>query len=749
MKGKRTRGLNPACRRLSGFCGAVCMLILMATEPVPTQAQYFDLVDTPNTPVSPQAIADLNNDAIPDLVGANAVSLGYGDGTFSEPIPLVQPDETHAERVAVGNLDGDAVPDLVLTFPVSDSVVIRLGAGDGTFGVPIQFPAGEHPIYLTTGDFNGDGASDVVAVNGYPDYGLSVLMNLGNGVLDAPVSYDVKHCGSIAVADLNKDGALDIVATNSNIFGVSVLMGLGDGAFAPAVSYPAQACQDVAVGDLDGDGWPDLVVIPELQNHISVLLNQGDGTFAEAVSIVSDSCPERVALGDLNHDAIPDVVMTHRFFDYVSVRLGRGDGTFDPAIQYAVGYSPAEVSIEDVNKDTHADLIVADRVNGSALLGRGDGTFEAAPCYKWGPEPWGYSRRPKAVTATDLNGDEAPDLVVLGDLDCYLVVLTRQTDGTFVETFFQQFDYYSNQVVVGELNGDSYPDLVVSVLSLDFRPEIRIYLGQGDGTFIEGNHLDIAAGNLGIGDFNNDALDDLVLISSWREPDHFYNFRLSVLLNQGDGSAFTSTTLHQASVESLGLNVEDFNLDGWLDIMIETAPSTRLFFSGRGDGTFAPPLSSPIEDRGSYGDLTGDGIPDLVSLLQIFDTQSNGTTEIWLAAGNGDGSFAEANHLLTVDDHFYLRSVGDLNRDRIPDLLLVPWRSGSTTDISVLLGVGDNSFLPPLQFGSGSAEYATLADLDYDYDLDVICLNQGGVFILENLTADTMPNAAGDWLFYR
>src|SRR5215831_17640126 len=69
--------------------------------------------------------------------------------------------------------------------------------------------------------------------------------------------------GSVAVADLNHDGHLDVVVANLYDNTVSVLLGDGHGTFSPASGTPLMAGSSpawVTVGDCNGDGNPDLVV---------------------------------------------------------------------------------------------------------------------------------------------------------------------------------------------------------------------------------------------------------------------------------------------------------------------------------------------------------------------------------------------------------------------------------------------------------------------------------------------------------
>jgi hypothetical protein len=79
------------------------------------------------------------------------------------------------------------------------------------------------------------------------------------------------------------------------------------------------------------------------------------------------------------------------------------------------------------------------------------------------------------------------------------------------------------------------------------------------------------------------------------------------------------------------------------------------------------------------GDLTGNGIPDLVL------TQANYTAGVYL--GNGDGTFHFAGNYITGDDSLAVR-IADLTGNGIPDLVTANALGGS---VSVLLGNGDGT----------------------------------------------------------
>ena len=69
------------------------------------------------------------------------------------------------QSVTTGDFNGDGITDLATANRVSDDVSVLLGLGDGTFADQQVFAAGNAPQSVTTGDFNGDGITDLATAN--------------------------------------------------------------------------------------------------------------------------------------------------------------------------------------------------------------------------------------------------------------------------------------------------------------------------------------------------------------------------------------------------------------------------------------------------------------------------------------------------------------------------------------------------------------------------------------------------------
>jgi hypothetical protein len=332
---------------------------------------------------------------------------------------------------------------------------------------------------------------------------------------------------SVALADVNGDGTLDVIVANwcatsdtcSDGGTVGVLLGNGDGTLQPVHTYNSGGlyASFVTVRDLNGDGKTDLIVAnssmaPGAVGGIGILFGNGDGTFQPAVSFASDGSPiYGVAVADFNHDGIPDIAVANwqdqnwPYWGTVSVLLGTGGGKFQAAQTYSSGYWTNSVVAADVNGDGAADLLVGDSGSVSVLLGVGDGTFQPATAYPSGGNEGCW------IAVADVNGDGKLDLVAANQfgpnrVDGYSTVriLLGNGDGTFRPVTRYSAIYGAYSVVVADLNRDHKLDILVTGSKLD------VFWGQGDGTFRRAPGMPFYGGTIAVGDVDGDTRADVV-----------------------------------------------------------------------------------------------------------------------------------------------------------------------------------------------------------------------------------------------
>ncbi len=228
------------------------------------------------------ALADLKAaPASHDLLVANeSGSLGLlannGNGTFgAQNARAIGFDPFW---VAFGDLDGDAAPDLVIANANANSVMVMtlLDPSPTTPAPsPVSYTTGTTPELVVLADVNGDGKQDLIVANVNAS-AVSVLLNSGSGTFAPQTPYDTGTTPfGIAVADFDGDGKPDLAVANIHSNTVSVLLDTGDGTFGAQTTYPTgKAPNMVAAADFDGDGRPDLAVANAGDGTVSIMLSR-------------------------------------------------------------------------------------------------------------------------------------------------------------------------------------------------------------------------------------------------------------------------------------------------------------------------------------------------------------------------------------------------------------------------------------------------------------------------------------------
>ena len=677
---------------------------------------------------------------------------------------------------------------------------------DPVFRSALTFSSGgKDATSIAAGDVNGDGIPDLVVTNGCSGAActagvVEVFLGKGDGAFASPVSLGSGGLGpsSVVIADVNKDGKPDLVVTNtcadsSCTYGsVSVLLGNGNGTFVPAVSYNSGGlgASSLVIADLNGDGKLDLAVANDCYylyqcavGSVGILFGNGNGTFS--LNAVYDSGGEdasSIALGDLNGDGKPDlVVATGCPTSYqctngtISVFLNQGGGAFLPAVTYSTGPQQADsVAVADVNHDGRLDLIVGNECSGqncttstaSILLGNGNGTFQTAVAY--GSGGTGYV----VVKVADLYRKGSPDIVVAAqcdnDADCLngtVAVLRGSGDGTFrPPVTYGSAAYEADSIAIADVNMDGTPDLLVTNACYNSgcaAGAVSILLGRPDGKFKAApNYMSGGqdADAIAAADLKKDGKLDLVVAAGCLGEPGCTSGIVGVLLGDGHGRFSKAITYASGGTEPASVAVADVNGDGKPDLVVANVFATSNPASGsigvllgNGDGTFQPAISftSGAADAVSVkiADVNGDGIPDLVVVNEFSNTSySSGTVSVLL--GNGNGTFQPAVNYPSGGQYASSVAVADVNRDGKPDLIVSNWcvSSGDCTNgtVSVLLGNGNGTFQPAVIYGSGGqfSSPVLVADLRRNGKLDLVVANENSLAVLMGNGDGTFQAAA-------
>ena len=214
-----------------------------------------------------------------------SLALGDGRGNFTRA-PQSFPVGPSPYPFGVGDVNNDNWPDIVATatatgplrreqLPFSRALTLLLADGKGGFA-PHQLPLRtSEPWFAAIADLNGDGRPDIVATH-HEISALTVMIGDGHGgfteASGSPFDFGASLFHFI-IADVDRDGKPDVVAVSGD--SVRVLLGDGRGAFKPAASIPVgPGAWRIAAADLNGDGTIDVVTSNSESNSVSVLLGR-------------------------------------------------------------------------------------------------------------------------------------------------------------------------------------------------------------------------------------------------------------------------------------------------------------------------------------------------------------------------------------------------------------------------------------------------------------------------------------------
>lgn len=301
---------------VSNDSGNEHMIVSYRNDGTGTYGLQEMLLDSVPIPQYPEFI-DLDSDADMDLVlksyDALQTFLNDGSGTFT-PGQYITSDFTYSD-IALADMDGDGDVDIVM--PSENDGVIRMwmNNGAGAFGpapgtVPLSDPGG-----VEVGDLDDDGDVDVVGLS-YGTYQVTAYLNDGTGGLTGTVSPPVTidaQAESTRLADINGDGMDDLVLCDGD--GVYACLSLGGGSFQAQVTLAtlSDGWPRLRVADVDEDGAQDLVVLLQDAEAVQWYANDGTGTFGPAQPLDPDvnGTPQDAAFGDVDGDGDADIVLGH------------------------------------------------------------------------------------------------------------------------------------------------------------------------------------------------------------------------------------------------------------------------------------------------------------------------------------------------------------------------------------------------------------------------------------------------------
>ena len=563
---------------------------------------------------------------------------------------------------------------LLLVVPVAAVAQVA----NSSFGMPSRITTELGGLEnVAAGDADGDGRADVAvtdqttgAMHRLRLYFQNVDRSLSAPTI-IPISSDYNDAYSVAMVDLNNDGAKEIVVGahgGMNIVRLSA-------ARIPSIAFyegPASSCRFIATGDLDGDGKMDIACHGrnEYPNTAVVYYGDGQGGIRNILGIPTGSEPggghggmelKGLAVGDVTGDGRADLVVTAASLPNFYVLRNNGSGGFLPPLAYAhpasaSGSYPVSVVVTDLDGDGANEVVLANadeapdgRLNIYRLGGGGALVLSRQiPIYS----------STTALLVGDVGGDGDKDLIlghwsygqvtVMGDAAPGLETQRRYELPGFGNDLMNQIRTGgTNGLALADLNSDGCNDLVsATFLGLIILYGCRPY-----------------ASTVPVSDFDADGVSDLYW---WQSAGGF-----RMVWPWASLQAYYACPLpcpsYAAQFPFVDQAVGDFDGDGSSDVFFRNPQTGENHIVAKALYDYdAGAVSDPDWNVVGAGDFDGDDRSDL-----LWRNGKTGQTIIW-PAGLYDAGFWEQ----TVSDMGWkVAAIGDFDGDGRSDLF---WRHATT-----------------------------------------------------------------------
>jgi hypothetical protein len=348
-----------------------------------------------------------------------------------------------------------------------------------------------------------------------------------------------------------------------------------------------------------------------------------------------------------------------------------------PLAKYTQDMSrPTQTAVGDFDQDGKLD-IAAVSLNGqpndqsfdiALIKGDGFGNFGAATSV-------GTTDGLNRIAVGEFNGDSDPDLAVSLSANGQVLIFTGAAGMTFNAAGTLTLSGSSNSfgIAVGQFNGDSDADLAVADL---LGSQVEIFTGAAGATFTGPSTISVSGGPIDIasGEFNGDSDPDLAVA-------HLGANKITILTGAA-GSTFTeSGSFVPGSTGNMWVGVADFNGDSDPDLAVANATSNnvKIFQGGLGSsfaqvgGAFAVNGAG----RGTIADFNDDGDVDLA-------VPSVDDDDIHIFLGDAGASFIANHRLRDSGDEVNGLSNGKFDGDTRTDLVAA--NPGANSDNVVWFG---------------------------------------------------------------
>lgn len=669
-------------------------LLLLCGRPFYAQIGPPKLID-PTIKVPKDALfEDLNYDGHSDIiiVSQERISLFFWEDGDYISRPLAGGEGGFAE-VHFTDINNDGYKDILTARILSDEVVWFPNDGDGIFGNPQVAFSGVGAALATGALINDDEFIDVVYKSG-----TEVFYRLGNGTglfFGNTLIVDNINQNSVKVADLDGDGAADLIGPSTSTNDISIWWNDGFGGFTEqVVTIGLSSVNRVTIGDMNDDALLDVVVVAG-QLQVYVVPNLGGQSFGPANAVATVTTASPCLLENVVGDELPDLLVSFSETDDIVAFENMGDFNFGSGMIMDNPEYPAGICLDVNHEDATTTMLYTWDGGTSVVQGFESYEFETARALGFATEiaTW--------LQYEDADADGNLDIVGVADDGIWILYGLGNDEYERAERL-SDFVPNSGRMHVGDIDGNGYPDVAYSDIlggqvNVIYQDDFRQWSDDQLFTSL------ITPNFIVIGDANGDGIND-VCINNGTDEFHFF---------RGDGlGVFTQQSYSFIDEDFTRFLLHDGDNDGDKDLYLYG--SSAVYVSEMNLSVFDsdPDMVASIPGTAlwmSIADFTGDGIDDIVQT--DFDL-----TTLYFHAGLGGLNYESITLEETVNQSRYSQPL-DLDNNGLMDILVAQ----SDGAMIWLKNTGQLNFehiQMPYVLPYGSIFYK--GDMDADGDMDIL-----------------------------